>query len=275
MYYRHDLDYVYPDQSDQHMITVPHLRDVDLNEDYPYLQKGVWFQCKRVFMWICLNLFMFLVVRIRHGLKIHGRENLKIHKNELKNGFITVSNHVLMWDFICIMRALWPRLGYFPAWKTNLEGPNGPFIRMAGGIPIPTGRLACMKKFKDAMEEVLASDKWMHFFPEGAMWFYYPDIRPLKKAVFQYAVKYDRPVLPLAFSCRPRNKFQRLFGRTPLVDLTVGTPIRHDPTLSKGESTAELQERTYHIMQGMVGIHPGDPTYLVNPDVATYQKTMG
>ena len=275
MYYRHDLDYVYPDQSDQHMITVPHLRDVDLNEDYPYLQKGVWFQCKRVFMWICLNLFMFLVVRIRHGLKIHGRENLKIHKNELKNGFITVSNHVLMWDFICIMRALWPRLGYFPAWKTNLEGPNGPFIRMAGGIPIPTGRLACMKKFKDAMEEVLASDKWMHFFPEGAMWFYYPDIRPLKKAVFQYAVKYDRPVLPLAFSFRPRNKFQRLFGRTPLVDLTVGTPIRHDPTLSKGEATAELQERTYHIMQGMVGIHPGDPTYLVNPDVATYQKTMG
>lgn len=275
MYYRHDLDYVYPDQSDQHMITVPHLRDVDLNEDYPYLQKGVWFQCKRVFMWICLNLFMFLVVRIRHGLKIHGRENLKIHKNELKNGFITVSNHVLMWDFICIMRALWPRLGYFPAWKTNLEGPNGPFIRMAGGIPIPTGRLACMKKFKDAMEEVLASDKWMHFFPEGAMWFYYPDIRPLKKAVFQYAVKYDRPVLPLAFSFRPRNKFQRLFGRTPLVDLTVGTPIRHDPTLSKGEATAELQERTYHIMQGMVGIHPGDPTYLVNPDVATYKKTMG
>ena len=275
MYYRHDLDYVYPEQSDQHMITVPHLRDVDLNEDYPYLQKGFWFQCKRVFMWICLNLFMFLVVRIRHGLKIHGRENLKIHKDELKNGFITVSNHVLMWDFICIMRALWPRLGYFPAWKTNLEGPNGPFIRMAGGIPIPTGRLACMKKFKDAMEEVLASDKWMHFFPEGAMWFYYPDIRPLKKAVFQYAVKYDRPVLPLAFSFRPRNKFQRLFGRTPLVDLTVGTPIRHDPALSRVEATAELQARTYHIMQGMVGIHPGDPAYLVNPDVETYQKTMG
>ena len=275
MYYRHDLDYVYPDKSDEHMITVPHLRDVDLNEDYPYLQKGFWFQCKRVFMWICLNLFMFLLLRIRYGLKIYGRENLKAHKNELKNGFITVSNHVLMWDFICIMKALWPRLGYFPAWKTNLEGPNGPFIRMAGGIPIPTGRLACMKKFKDAMEEVLASDKWMHFFPEGSMWFYYPDIRPLKKAVFQYAVKYDRPVLPLAFSFRPRNKFQRLFGRTPLVDLTVGTPIRHDPTLSKGEATTELQGRTYHIMQGMVGIHPDHPAYLLNPDVATYQKTMG
>ena len=274
MYYRHQLDYVYPDQSDQHMITVPHLRDVDLNEEYPYLQKSLWFRCQRVFMWICLNLFMFLLLRIRYGLKIYGKENLKLHKDTLQDGFITVSNHVLMWDFICIMKALWPRLGYFPAWKTNLEGPNGPFIRMAGGIPIPTGRLACMKKFKDAMEEVLESKKWMHFFPEGSMWFYYPDIRPLKKAVFQYAVKYDRPVLPLVFTFRPRNKFQRLFGKTPLVDLTVGVPVRHEPTLSKGEATAELQGRIYHIMQGMAGIHPGDPTYLVNPDVATYQKTM-
>ena len=119
---------------------------------------------------------------------------------------------------------------------------------MAGGIPIPTGRLACMRKFKDAMEAVLASNKWVHFYPEGSMWFYYPDIRPLKKAVFQYAVKYDRPVLPLAFSFRPRNKFQRLFGRAPLVDLTVGVPIRHDATLSRGTATAELQERTYHIL---------------------------
>ena len=46
------------------------------------------------------------------------------------------------------------------------------------------------------------------------------------------------------------------------------------PALSRGEATTELQGRIYHIMQGMVGVHPGDPTYLVNPDVATYQKTM-
>ena len=274
MYYRHDLDYVYPDKSDEHMIHVPHLWDVDLNETYPYLQKSLWFKFQRGFMWVFLNVFMFHLLCITHGLKIHGRENLKKYKEELEGGFITVANHICMWDFICIMKALRPRLGYFPAWKTNLEGPNGPLIRMAGGIPIPTGRLACMKKFKDAMEEVLAGNNWMHFYPEGSMWFFYPDIRPLKKAVFQYAVKYDRPVLPLTFTFRPRNKFQRLFGKTPLVDLTVGVPIRHDPSLSKGEATAELQGRTYHIMQGMAGIHPGDPTYLVNPDVATYQKTM-
>ena len=37
----------------------------------------------------------------------------------------------------------------------------------------------------------------------------------------------------------------------------------------------EVQKRTYHVMQGMAGIHPGDPTYNENLDTATYQKTMG
>ena len=38
MYYKHDLEYTYPSRSDEHMIDVKHLRDVDLNESYPYLQ---------------------------------------------------------------------------------------------------------------------------------------------------------------------------------------------------------------------------------------------
>ncbi|MBQ9841979.1 MAG: 1-acyl-sn-glycerol-3-phosphate acyltransferase [Clostridia bacterium] len=274
MYYRHNLNYEYPAQSDQHMIHVPHLWDVNLDENYPYLQKGPWFALQRGFMWVVLHLLLFPLLRITHGLRIHGKEILKKHKDLLDNGFITVANHVFMWDFLCVMKALRPRLGYFPAWKINLEGPNGPLIRMAGGIPIPTGRIACMKKFKDAMEEVLASDRWMHFYPEGSMWFYYPDIRPLKKAVFQYAVRYDRPLFPLVFTFRPRNKFQRLFGKAPLVDLTVGEPLRHHRDLSRSEAVEELRARTYHIMQGMAGIHPGDPTYNVNQDIAAYQKTM-
>ena len=212
--------------------------------------------------------------RAREILKIHGKENLKRHKEVLDGGFISVANHVFMWDFICIMKALRPRLGYFPAWATNLRGPNGPLIRMAGGIPIPTESIACMKKFKRGMEEVLESGKWLHFYPEGSMWYFYPDIRPMKKAVFQYAVQYDRPVLPLAFTFRPRNKFQRLFGKTPLVDLTIGEPIHYNKEMSRKEATADLHQRTYHILQGMVGVHPGAPTYNTNQDIDTYQKTM-
>ena len=126
MYYRHDMDYVYPEQSDQHMIDVRHLRDVDLNEDYPYLQKSWGYKLRRGGLWLLCNGFVFFLLRITHGLRIHGRKNLKLYKDEMKDGFITVANHVFMWDFLCVMKAMRPRLGFFPAWKINLEGPMAP-----------------------------------------------------------------------------------------------------------------------------------------------------
>ena len=274
MYFRHNLPYEYPDKCDAHMISVKHLRDVPLDEHYPYLQKSFWFQCQRALLHLCQYTVLPIVMYARHGLHIHGKEKLKQHKAVLKEGMITVSNHVFMWDYICIMVALRPRLGFFPAWKTNLEGPNGPLIRMAGGIPIPTHSMRAMVSFKHAMEEVLETKQWMHFFPEGSMWFYYPDIRPLKKAVFKYAVEFDRPVLPITLSFRPRKGLWKLLGKSPLVDLNIGDPIFHDRTLSKVEAIRKLQQDTYHIMQGMNGIHPGHPAYRTEQDLETYQKTM-
>lgn len=256
------------------MIAVKHLRDVPLDENYPYLQKSFWFKCQRVLLHILQPTVIPLVMWVRHGLRIHGREKLKQHKALLDQGMITVANHVFMWDYICIMVAMCPRLGYFPAWKTNLEGPNGPLIRMAGGIPVPTHSFRAMAQFSNAMEEVLEKRQWMHFFPEGSMWFYYPDIRPLKKAVFKYAVKFDRPVLPITFSFRPRKGLWKLMGKSPLVDLNIGDPIFHDKDLPRLEAVKKLQQDTYHIMQAMNGIHPGDPTYNTDQNLETYQKTM-
>lgn len=274
MYYRHNLPYEYPEKCDAHMIDVKHLRDVVLDENYPYLQKSFWFQCQRGFLRFCQYTVLPLVMWVRHGLRIHGKEKLRAHKALHEKGLMTISNHVFMWDYICIMVALRPRLGYFPAWKTNLEGPNGPLIRMAGGIPVPTDSLRPMVKFKEALEEVLDMGSWMHFFPEGSMWFYYPDIRPLKKAVFKYAVTFDRPILPIAFSFRPRKGLWKLLGRSPLVDLNIGDPIFHDKDLPKLEATRKMQQDAYHILQTMCGINPGDPTYRTDLNLETYQKTM-
>ena len=274
MYFRHDLNYQYPEKCDEHMIPVKHLRDVNLDTKYPYRQNSFWFRCQRGLLHLCQYTVLPLVMWIRHGLHIHGKEKLKTHKQVLQNGLMTISNHVFMWDYICIMVALRPRLGFFPAWKTNLEGPNGPLIRMAGGIPIPTENLRSMVKFKEAMEEVLERKEWMHFFPEGSMWFYYPDIRPLKKAVFKYAVEFDRPILPITFSFRPRTGLWKLLGKSPLVDLNIGDPIYHNKEVSKIEAVRQMQHDAYHIMQAMAGVHPGDPTYNTDQNPETYQKTM-
>ncbi len=274
MYYRHNLPYQYPEKCDEHMITVKHLRDVKLDENYPYLQKGFWFRCQRGLLKLCLCTILPPVIWVRHGLRVYGREKLKQYKHLFESGLITISNHVFMWDFICIMIALGLRMGYFPAWKINLEGPNGPLIRMAGGIPVPTDSLRPMVKFKQAMEEVLTNGDWLHFFPEGSMWFYYPDIRPLKKAVFKYAVTFDRPILPITMSFRPRKGLWKLIGNKPLVDLHIGDPIYHDKDLNKQDAIKKMQQDAYHIMQVMNGIHPGDPTYRTDLNLETYEKTM-
>lgn len=274
MYFRHNLDYKYPERSDEHMITVKHLRDTHFDENYPYLEKGVWHKIKRGVLWVVLNLIAFPVVTIRHGLKIYGRKKLKKYKKEFKDGAITVSNHVFMWDYLCVLKAIRPHLQYHPGWATNFEGPNGPLIRWVGGIPIPAGNMRAMGKFQRAIGEVLENKHWLHFFPEGSMWFYYPDIRPLKKAVFKYAVRYNRPVLPITMSFRPRTGIYKLFGNKPLVDLHIGDPIFPDRSLPIADATDKLHAEAYHVMQVMNGINPGDPTYNVDQNIDHYKKTM-
>lgn len=274
MYYRHNLDYKYPEKSDEHMITVKHLRDTNFDENFNYLDKSLWCKIKRVILWILLNTVVFLVVTIRHGLKIYGKKNMKKYKHLYKDGAITICNHVYMWDYICVLKAIRPHLQYHPGWKINFEGPNGPLIRWVGGIPIPTGNIRAMVKFKKAIDEVLETKKWLHFFPEGSMWFYYPDIRPLKPAVFNFAVRHNKPVIPITISFRERKGITRLFTKTPCADLHIGEPLLPDTTLSVKEATDKLHKEAYHVMQVMNGINPGDPTYNTNQSIDEYVKTM-
>lgn len=274
MYYKNELGYTYPERCDGHMIAPPKVHDVVLDENYPYLQKGFWFLCKRVICWILFNFLMFWVLRITHGLRIHGKKNIRKNRKLFKEkGVISVSNHVYRWDTMSVCKAIRPRMLFFPVWADNVEGPDAMWIRMAGGLPVPAS-IKGMKRFKADMEEVFEKKKWVHYFPEASMWFYYPDLRPFKKSAFQYAVKYDCPILPMAFSFRPRWGITKWFTKNPFVDLTIGQPIFPDQSLSPVAATKELIEKSAHVMQEMMGIHPGDPTYSLDQNPANYKATM-
>ena len=86
MYYRHNLDYKYPDRCDEHMITVKKLYDLNFDEDYPYRQKGFIYGCIRAFYWFMVNVIVFPLLRLTHGLRIDGKENLKKYKKSLRAG---------------------------------------------------------------------------------------------------------------------------------------------------------------------------------------------
>ena len=274
MYYRHNLKYTYPDRSDGHMLTLKSTREIKLDSDYEYLPHGFWFRLKRAGVAVLLHTIVFPIMHLTHGLRIYGKENLKKHKSELKNGAITISNHVFMWDYLCVLKAIRPHISYFPAWKTNFESGFQPLMRIIGGIPIPEGDIHAMHKFKRSLDEVVESGKWLHVFPEGSLWYFYPDIRPLKPAVFQYAVKYEKPLIPISMSFRPRKGFRKLFGKGPFVDLHIAEPMYADRSLPPREAAYELRARAYHVMQVMNGINPGDPTYNVDQDIDNYKCTM-
>lgn len=274
MYYKHELNIKYPEKPDEHMITVKKKRSLSFDESYTYRRRDPLFKLLRGLYFLGVNLIVFPLMRLTHGLKIYGKENFKKHKKEFKDGAITISNHVFMWDYLCVLRAIRPHLSYFPAWKLNLEGPCGPLIRLSGGIPIPDESIHAMVKFKAAMESVVAEGGWLHVFPEGSLWFFYPDIRPLKDSVFKMAVKYDKPIIPITMSFRPRRGLLRLFGKGPCVDMHIAEPLYADKSLSFRDAAARLRREAYHVMQSMNGITEQSPTYSDDPCPKEYLKTM-
>jgi 1-acyl-sn-glycerol-3-phosphate acyltransferase len=274
MYYKHNLDFAYPDRSDAHMLNLKRTRQIHLDKDYDYMPHGVAFRIKRALVAVVLHLIVFPLTRLTHGLRIYGRKELKKHKKELKNGAITVSNHVFMWDYLCVLKAIRPHISYFPAWKPNFESGFQPYMRTLGGMPIPEGDIHSMITFKHDMDKVVESGRWLHVFPEGSLWYFYPDIRPLKIAAFNYAAKYNKPIIPISMSFRPRKGLCKLFGKGPCVDLHVSEPLYADQSLQMRESADELRSRVYKIMQHMNGIDPGDPTYNEDQNIEHYKKTM-
>ena len=274
MYYRHGLELEYPERSDQHMLKLKRTRKLELDSKYDYMPCGFWFRINRALVASLLHLIVFPLTRLTHGLRIYGRKNIKKHKKELKNGAITISNHVFMWDYLCVLKAIRPHISYFPAWKPNFESSFQPFIRILGGMPIPEGDVHSMMALKRGMDKVVESGKWLHVFPEGSLWYFYPDIRPLKLAVFNYAVKYAKPLITISMSFRERKGLCRLFGKGPCVDLHIAEPIYAMSTLTPRDAAEELRARAYKIMQEMNGIKPGDPTYNEDQSIENYHKTM-
>ena len=274
MQFREKIGYQYPERSDEHMIYVKHLRDTNFDEKFDYVDRTFSRKIKKGILWLLLNTVVFLVVNIRHGIRYHGKKNIRKNKKLFKNGAITICNHVFMWDYLGVLQTIKPKMPHLIAWKTNFEGPNGPLIRWVGGIPVPTDNYRAMMKFQKSVDEVLENNEWLHVFPEGSMWFYYPDIRPLKPAVFRFAVKHNKPVIPMAYSFRPRKGIMRIFSKNPLADLHIGEPILPDTTLPPKEAVIKMHKEAYRVMQELIGVKPGDPTYNEDQNIDNYKKTI-
>lgn len=248
-------DYIYPKAVDDHMIKVKMKYHDVFDEHYPYIDKSFAFRFKRFWFRIVFNLIAFPIASLRFGLKVEGRKRLRQYRKILNEGFVTVSNHVLYWDFIVLQAALFPRKAFTPTWIVNMSAPMRTMYRYSGVVPIPKTNIAKVK-FAEAMHSVIKEKKWLHVYAEASMWFYYVPIRPFKKGAFIFAYDNKVPILPMVFTYRKPSGIYKWFkDKEPLVTLRIGELQYPDYSLDKAFAVEELKERCRTIVMKMAGIN--------------------
>lgn len=248
MKYVHRLKVSYPEKSDEHMPdpfekNPVHLRDVAVDETYPYYSKNIFYS---IYLWLTQLVFLIIlcpIAAIRLGLRVKGRQWLKQYRHDLSQGAITVCNHIFPWDYFCVRSAIAPRKQFVLMLKDNIMTTNYGWRYAAGGIPLPTESQG-MRMFLKHMESLFKDRHWLHVYPEEALHFYRQDVRPFKKGAFYFAVKYQKPIVPLGIALRPAKGIYRWFkGEFPLATIAIGEPLFPNLTLSQAEAIEDLRIR--------------------------------
>ena len=253
----------YPPETDKHYLKVHKDRGIVFDTEYPYIDRSKGFLFRQGVVRFLLNAFVFWIAAIRMGLKIEGRENIRKYKDVLKNGVVSVANHVHMWDYIAVMTAIRPFRSNLLAWAPNVNGENGTLIRMVGGIPIPEGNTAATKTYLKVMRNLLQNRHgWLHIYAEGSMWEYYRPVRPFKRGAAHIACDSDKPILPLGFSYREPGWIRKhIFRQIATFTLHVGEPLFPNKELNAKEREKDLLIRSHEAVCRLVGIDPEENLY--------------
>ncbi len=245
------LGYTYPKKQDEHMLVVKKKYEVDLSGGYIYRNDTAWYKFKRFWVRALLHLIVCPVTRIRYALKIEG----KIDRDIIKNGVMTVCNHTVYWEPFIFRCALPFRNCEFPIWRTNMESALAPMYKLSGALPVPDkcDGIDAIRGFKRAMNEVLEEGKWLHFFPEGSLWYFYAPIREFKQTAFTLAAAHDVPVIPMTVTFREPKGIYKLFKKEPCLTLKVGEAEYADKLMDVRASAKELMEKCRRSMIKMAG----------------------
>ena len=245
----------FPLDTSGHYIDVNMDRGFIFDKDYPYVDKSKGFAFKRFWVRFLLSILVFPVAKIRMGLKVKGKYNLRKNKKLLKDGFISISNHVHFWDYICLMRTIrrifWP---YVMVWNKNVNGKDGPLVRLVGGIPIPENDIEATLAFNKTIKELLETHHILHIYPEGSMWEYYAPIRPFHPGAASLAIKYNKPILPIGYSYRKPGWIRRkIFKQIALFNINIGEPLYPNNDLEKAAQLNDLTIRCHKAICELTG----------------------
>ena len=262
------IDYEVPTDTGKHILHIPGKNLLgELDENYPYVNKTLWHRVKRFLLYCFIWAVVFPVQTIRFNLRVEGREVLRKHKKALKNGVITVCNHVHKWDFLVSLQALKYHRLWVPSWKDNFNGGNGFLMDTIGAIPLPE-TFNGNKGFMRAMDKLHEAREWVQIYPESALWPNFQPIRPYKRGAFVFAYRYDIPVLPMAISYREvKNPVYKFFKKdNPYFTIRIGEPIFPDHTVSSRQGIEEMRIKCHNAVCIIAGIDPSENPYPIAMD---------
>ena len=211
------------EDENEHIIDLWEPLEFNIDERYEYVPKSIIFSflSNGVYYGIAYPILK-LIMKIVYDFKIEGKENIR----NLKEGAVTVSNHVLFLD--CAMVGL--AYGFKKVYFTTLEGSfKIPFVRklikLLRAMPIPES-VKNKQYFMKAVDKILEKENSVHFYPEASLFPYFDKIRHFKNGAFDFAVRNNKPIVPMVSTFRKPKGIRKVFKKKKDVTLTVLEPIR-------------------------------------------------
>ena len=234
-----------------------------LPDEIDYLKKSMYGRMKT-------RLAFAMARRFVHGLiedkkmivkEIRGIENFK----NLYSGAIITCNHFNAFDSFAIQLAYeaaeQPDRKFYRVIRegnyTSFPGFYGFLMRHCNTLPLSSNRRT-LKKFTEAVDQVLKDGHFVLVYPEQSMWWNYRKPKPLKSGAFMFAAKNNVPILPCFITMQDSD----LIGDDgfPVQEYTIhvsrpiypedGKTYRENMNMmmeKNGEVWKEIYEREYQI----------------------------
>lgn len=224
-----------------------------LPEDIHYVDKNIREKIRTKSAFKVARWFMNFLIKKKQLIikEIRGIENIR----GLKSGAIITCNHFNALDSFAI-QAVYDESKQCRKRKfyrviregnyTNFPGFYGYLMRNCNTLPLSENHKT-MKKFLEAVDELLTAGHFILIYPEQSMWWNYKKPKPLKNGAFKFAAKNNVPVLPCFITMEDSDVLDGDGFYVQEYTIHVAPPIYPQEGKSIAENTEYMKETNYQI----------------------------
>ena len=231
--------------------------DEDVEEDPPtkplppdmdYYRRSVSEKLKTKFAFMIAHRFVHKLLEEKKMIikEIRGLEHFK----NLDSGAIITCNHFNAFDSFAIQLAYeaaeQPERIFYRVIRegnyTSFPGFYGFLMRHCYTLPL-SSHPKTMRKFIEAVNQVLSEGHYLLVYPEQSMWWNYRKPKPLKPGAYTFAAKNHVPVLPCFITMKDSDIMGEDGFFVQEYTIHVGEPIFPDETLPYRQKVNDMMER--------------------------------